>query len=139
MTKKAVLASFPLVVVLLGATRAGNADPAPAKPDKSASSPQKMPEKGTGTVAKAAVAGEATLAGDLTCAKCGLHESTSCQNVLVVKESGGKTVKYYLAKNGVAEENHEKVCDGPAHATVTGRISEAKGKKVITASSVKID
>jgi hypothetical protein len=48
-------------------------------------------------------------------------------------------VKYYLAKNAVAEENHEKVCGGSVAATVTGRISDDGGKKVITPSAVKFD
>src|SRR5437868_636234 len=36
----------------------------------------------------AAASAEVTLQGDLTCAKCGLHESSTCQSVLVVKPGG---------------------------------------------------
>ena len=94
---------------------------------------------------------EVTLKGDLTCAKCGLHEAGGCQNVLIVAAADkasagaggtaavGQNVKYYLAKNAVAEENHEKVCGGSVPATVTGRVSEEGGKMVITPSAVKFD
>jgi hypothetical protein len=94
---------------------------------------------------------EVTLKGDLTCAKCGLHEPGACQNVLVVAAAdkasvgaggsgaAGQTVKYYLEKNAVAEANHEKVCGGSVPATVTGRVREEGGKMVITASAVKLD
>jgi hypothetical protein len=84
-------------------------------------------------------AAEVTLKGDLTCARCGLHEGTVCQNVLRVKEAAGAEAKYYLAKNAVAEENHGKICGGSAPATVTGRVSSEGGKKIITPSSVTFD
>ena len=118
-----------------GAAPTAKAKPADAKP-----------------VAKKKAAGkEVTLKGDLTCAKCGLHEAGACQNVLVVAAAEkasvgaggtgavGQTVKYYLAKNAVAEENHEKVCGGSVPATVTGRVHEEDGKKIITASAVKLE
>lgn len=103
---------------------------------------------------KKATAKELTLKGELTCAKCGLHEGGACQNVLLVpaadKASGGaggagaapaagKAVKYYLEKNAVAEANHEKVCGGSVAATVTGRVRDDGGKKIITPSAVKFD
>jgi hypothetical protein len=86
-----------------------------------------------------AAAAEVTLKGDLTCARCGLHEGTVCQNVLRVKEAAGAEAKYYLTKNAVAEENHGKVCGGSAPATVTGKLSSEGGKKIITPSSVTFD
>ena len=46
-----------------------------------------------------------TITGDGICAKCTLKEAPSCQNVRVVRE-GGKEVKYYLAKNKVANDFH---------------------------------
>jgi len=161
MLKKAILALCPVLALSLGAARLGHAEadkkaaaPAPAAPkadkaapaatapaaakDKAAAkdAPAASKEKTAAKVAPAA--GEVTLAGDMTCAKCGLHESAACQNVLKVKE-GGKDVKYYMAKNAVADANHEKVCSTTAHATVTGKVSEEGGKKVITPSAVKID
>jgi len=82
-------------------------------------------------------AAEVTLKGQLTCAKCGLHESSVCQNVLRVPDAGGKTeTKYYLAKNDVAQAHHEEVCGSQISATVTGRVSEEGGKKILTASAI---
>jgi len=85
-------------------------------------------------------AAEVTLTGQLTCAKCGLHESATCQNVLRVPDAGAKTeTRYYLTKNDVAEEHHEEVCGGQVSATVTGSVSEQGGKKLLTASAIKIN
>lgn len=83
--------------------------------------------------------GETTLKGEMTCAKCGLHEAAKCQNVLRVKDAAGKEIRYYLRKNSVAESEHEKVCGGSAPATVTGKVTEEGGKKVVTATSIKFD
>jgi len=137
MTMKAPFASILVLGLSLGAAGPSGADPAPAKADKAASAPAKP--AAPSPAARGAPSGEATLTGELTCAKCGLHESTSCQNVLLVKDPGGKTVKYYLARNDSFEDSHEKVCGGSAHATVTGRISEEGNKKIITPSAVKVD
>jgi hypothetical protein len=83
-------------------------------------------------------AGEVTLSGELVCAKCTLHESKKCQNVLKVTDAGKET-KYYLAQNDVAKSNHEHVCSAPEKATVKGVVSEDAGKKVLTASEIKFD
>jgi hypothetical protein len=80
-----------------------------------------------------------TLKGDMVCAKCALHESDKCQGVLKVSEAGKET-RYYLAENKVAKEHHKPVCSGAVKkATVTGTVSEAEGKKLITASSIKYE
>jgi hypothetical protein len=123
-----------------------------AADEKSPPGPQKEKDKESGKTAarqpKAptrsdksdkSVAAEVTLKGDLTCARCSLHEGTVCQNVLRVKEAAGAEAKYYLAKNAVAEENHGKICGGSAPATVTGKVSSEGGKKIITPSSVTFD
>jgi hypothetical protein len=82
-------------------------------------------------------AAEVTLKGQLTCAKCGLHESSVCQTVLLVPDTGAKAeTKYYLAKNDVAQAHHEEVCGGQVNATVTGRVSNEGGKKILTASTI---
>ncbi|HEY8927101.1 MAG TPA: hypothetical protein VIU64_22115 [Polyangia bacterium] len=89
--------------------------------------------------AKAAERAEVTLQGELTCAKCGLRESSTCQSVLLVKpgaESDGKDVKYYLARNAVADAQHEKVCGRSTPVTITGVVTEEGGRKVLTASTV---
>ena len=98
---------------------------------------------GEGTKDKAAAkaetkaAGEVTLKGDMVCAKCALKQSEKCQNVLKVAE-GGKETLYHLEHNQIAKDNHEMVCSGaPKPATVTGKVKEAGGKKLLTASSIK--
>jgi hypothetical protein len=84
-------------------------------------------------------AAEVTLKGQMVCAKCALHESDKCQNVLKVAE-GGKETKYYLADNKTAKDNHESVCSGtPKAATVTGKLQPGKGKMTLTASSIKFE
>jgi hypothetical protein len=113
--------------IALGATGAHAADKAekPAKAEKAAKSDKKA-------------GAEVTLAGELVCAKCALHESNKCQNVLKVTDAGKET-KYYLAQNDVAKSNHEHVCSAPEKATVKGVVSEDAGKKVLTASEIKFD
>jgi hypothetical protein len=88
--------------------------------------------------APAAAAGEVTLKGTMMCAKCVLKEPGNCQNVLKVG-AGAKEVKYYMAKNAVAEDHHEEICGRTAKATVKGTVSEEAGKKILTASDIKIE
>jgi hypothetical protein len=117
-----VVGSF-LVVSLAGAARA-NQDKAPAKADS----------------AKAA-GKEVTLTGTFGCAKCSFKDKDAkqCQNVLKVKEAG-KEVTYEVAKNDVAQAKHEAICHNPGKpATVKGTVSEEGGKKVVTASDIKLD
>ena len=45
---------------------------------------------------------EVTITGSMVCAKCTLHETKSCQNVVQV-EKDGKTVNYYLKQNDVSK------------------------------------
>lgn len=90
--------------------------------------------------AKSPPAGEVTLKGQLTCAKCGLHESSVCQNVLRVPDAGDRTeTKYYLTKNDIAQAHHEEVCGAQVNATITGRVTEEGGKKILTASSITVN
>lgn len=130
---KPSLLVVPVAAVLLlsfvAPARAGDGAPAAAK----ASAKSKAPAKG-------APAGEVTLKGQLTCAKCGLHESSVCQNVLRVTDAGDKTeTKYYLAKNDVAQAHHEEVCGSQVGATITGRVTDEGGKKVLTASAITVN
>ena len=105
---------------------------------KTAAKESKTKSAASGKV-KSASGSEVTLKGDMTCAKCGLHEASKCQNVLKVKDAAGKEVKYYLAKNSVSDDHHEKVCSGSSPATVTGKVSDEGGKKMMTASEVKYE
>ena len=80
---------------------------------------------------------EVTLTGKAVCAKCVLHETKTCQNVLQVQQDG-KTVNYYLVQNDVSKGFHDQICTtGGEKATVTGMVSEKDGKKVLTASKIE--
>jgi hypothetical protein len=108
-----------------------------ASPAEKSAAPTMKPKAVKGAKAGAE---EMTLKGDMSCAKCDLHESKTCQNVLRVKDAaGGKETKYYLAKNPVSDQNHAKVCSASAPATVTGKVSDEGGKKVLAASVIKFD
>jgi hypothetical protein len=98
----------------------------------------KAPAAKPATAEKKAAGKEVTLSGDMMCAKCVLHESKKCQNVLKVTEGVTET-KYYLADNAMAKDHHEEVCGKTAKATVTGKVSDKGGKKVLTASSIKYE
>lgn len=85
----------------------------------------------------AATADEATLTGNVMCAKCTLKkaDATKCQDVLVVKD-GDKTTEYYVEKNAVAEK-FGHVCKDEKPAVVTGAVTEKDGKKWIAPSKME--
>jgi hypothetical protein len=78
-----------------------------------------------------------TLTGEGKCAKCALHETDKCQNVLQVKEDG-KTVTYYLAQNKVSKGFHEDLCKASVRISVTGTMREEDGKKILTPSKITV-
>jgi hypothetical protein len=84
-----------------------------------------------------------TITSDGICAKCTLKEAPSRQNVLVVRE-GGEEVKYYLAKNKIANDFHHDsgICpatkDAPIRTTAIGTVKEQGGKKVLTATKIEM-
>jgi hypothetical protein len=90
-----------------------------------------------GLVAVTAAADEATLTGNVMCAKCTLKKADAkkCQDVLVVKD-GDTTTEYYVTKNDVSEKFGHK-CSGQKPATVTGTVEEKDGKKWITATKME--
>ena len=80
---------------------------------------------------------EVTVKGEGKCAKCALHETEKCQNVIQTKE-GDKTVTYYLADNDVSKAfHHDNLCKGSKEVTATGTVSEKDGKKVLTISKIE--
>ncbi len=79
---------------------------------------------------------EVTLKGKVTCAKCDLKKQTTCATVIVVKENG-KDVVYYLDEKA-GKDNHKTICQEAKDGTVTGKVSEKDGKKIITATKVEI-
>jgi hypothetical protein len=79
---------------------------------------------------------EVTLKGDITCAKCDLKlVKDKCATVVKVKEDG-KDVVYYFDDAG-HKKYHGKVCTESKEGTVTGKVSEKDGKKIITVSKVE--
>ncbi len=80
---------------------------------------------------------EITLTGEGKCAKCSLKEAAKCQNALQVQENG-KTVTYYLEQNKVSKDFHDTICENPQKITVTGKVKDENGKKVLTASKIAL-
>jgi Family of unknown function (DUF6370) len=90
-----------------------------------------------GSASTALAAGKiVTITGEGKCAKCSLHETDSCQNVIQAKEHG-KTVTYYLTKNDVSNKFHHNICKGPKKVTAKGTIKDVHGKKEFTVTEIK--
>jgi len=77
------------------------------------------------------------ITGTGKCAKCALHETDSCQNVIQT-EKGGKTITYYLAKNDVSKDFHSNVCKEAKKVRATGTVKEVDGKKEFTATKITL-
>jgi hypothetical protein len=78
-----------------------------------------------------------TITGNMVCAKCMLHETASCQNVVQVTKDG-KTVNYYLIQNDASKAAHGAICGGdPEKVTVTGTIEEKDGKQLLTPTKIE--
>jgi len=78
-----------------------------------------------------------TITGTGKCAKCALHETDSCQNVIQT-EKGGKTINYYLAKNDVSKDFHSNICKESKKVRATGTVKEVDGKKELTATKIAV-
>ena len=80
---------------------------------------------------------EVTITGTMVCAKCTLHETKSCQNVVQV-EKDGKTVNYYLKQNDVSKAAHDPICGGSSEkVTVTGTVKEKDGKQMMAPTKIE--
>ncbi len=78
-----------------------------------------------------------TITGNMVCAKCTLHETASCQNVVQVTKDG-KTVNYYLVENDASKAAHGAICGGdPEKVTVTGTVEEKDGKQLVTPTKIE--
>jgi hypothetical protein len=78
---------------------------------------------------------EVLLKGKITCAKCELELTKKCASVIVVKEAGKDVVYFFDA--GTNKKYHAEICSEGREGEVTGVISEADGKKIITVSQLK--
>jgi hypothetical protein len=81
---------------------------------------------------------ETSITGNMVCAKCTLHETKECQNVVQVVLDG-KTINYYLEQNDVSKAAHDPICGGSSEkVTVTGIVKETDGKKTMTPSKIDV-
>lgn len=87
---------------------------------------------------KKAPAKEVTLKGLVACGKCKLEVDAECATVIVVKGADKKDVVYYFDKKG-HDKFHADVCGDPKNGSVTGVVSEANKKKLITVKEVKYE
>ena len=93
---------------------------------------------GTAGRALAADKDEVTITGTMVCAKCTLHETKECQNVVQVGKDG-KTVNYYLKQNDVSKAAHDPICGGSSEkVTVTGTVKEKGGKENMTPTKIEV-
>jgi len=79
-----------------------------------------------------------TIHGSMMCAHCTLKEPglTSCQDVVVVKGEGGKSMNYYFTSNETLKKfGHQ--CTGTKEVKVTGTVTEKDGKNWIEAASIE--
>ena len=77
---------------------------------------------------------EKTLSGTITCAKCDLGKESKCATVIKVTEDGTDVVYYFDSKSD--KTHHGKICKTPKEGTVTGKVSEKDGKKIVTVTKV---
>jgi hypothetical protein len=77
---------------------------------------------------------EKTLKGTILCGKCALKETPKCATAIKVKEKG-KDVVYYFDPEG-GKKYHAEICMEPKEGTVTGKVSEKDGKKMVKVSKV---
>lgn len=68
--------------------------------------------------------------GTLACAKCSLGTAESCADTLKVGD-----VVYQLEEGGKVKTGAHQ-CSGTAKATVTGKVEERDGKKIIAVTSI---
>ena len=79
-----------------------------------------------------------TMKGRVVCAKCTLKKPglKECQNVLLVADTDGQDVEYFIVKNDV-DAKFGEACMDVVQATVTGIVSEKDGQKWIKASRME--
>jgi hypothetical protein len=80
---------------------------------------------------------QVTVTGNMVCAKCTLHLTDSCQNVVQVMD-GTNTVNYFIVKNDAGMTMHDDICHGDSKkVTATGTVDEKDGKKMMTVTKLE--
>lgn len=77
-----------------------------------------------------------TITGEGKCAKCALHETAKCQNVIQV-EKDGKTVTYYLTGKASTAFHKDNLCEGSKKVTATGTVTEKDGKMMMHVTKIE--
>lgn len=78
-----------------------------------------------------------TITGEGKCAKCALHETDKCQNVIET-EKDGKKVTYYLTGKTSKEFHHDNLCKESQKVTATGNVTEKNGKMYMAVKSIEL-
>ena len=78
---------------------------------------------------------EVKLSGKITCSKCECKKTAECHTVIVVKK-GDKVTLYYF-DDAANKKYHKGICKKGKPGSVTGKVSEEDGKKIITVSKLE--
>ena len=81
---------------------------------------------------------EVTLKGKITCNKCDLGKSKTCETVIVVTDKDKKDIVYFFDA-AAHKKNHGTICTDAKNGTVTGTVKDADKKKIITVTKVTFD
>lgn len=84
-----------------------------------------------------AMAGDAKLEGEATCAKCTLKQTDSCQAAITVIGADGKKETILADKNDTAKAFHKTICTDTVKVKAEGAITEKDGKKTIALSKIE--
>jgi len=81
---------------------------------------------------------EKTITGTGKCAKCDMHKTDKCENVVEITKKG-KTIDYYLVDNDVTKDFHKNICKENKQVKVTGVIKkDSDGTLKMTASKIEV-
>src|SRR6185437_5986634 len=78
-----------------------------------------------------------TVTGEGKCAKCALHETDKCQNVIET-EKDGKKVTYYLTGKTSQAFHHDNLCKESQKVTATGNVTEKNGKTYMHVTKIDL-
>ncbi len=88
---------------------------------------------GSALLLTSVLAEEKTFEGEMSCAKCNLKQTDTCEDTLKV----GDTL--YLLEEGGKRKTSEHVCSGTAKAKVKGKVEERNGKKFLVVSKIEVE